>query len=133
VPAYDAVFAARNSACAANTTAVFGGCIAELECLNNGGEFDEGTGFCQTGHCSDNDAACNDGDRSHCGSSTATCIPLVGTCHDQALCPVGFPGLCFDETGPAGSSNACNNATSSSCTVVGAGEAKCAVDSATIK
>ena len=133
VPAYDAVFEACNAACAANTTAAFGSCIAELDCLNNGGLFDAATGFCQTGHCSDNDAPCNDGNRSQCASSTATCVPLVGTCHDQPLCPVGFPGLCFDETGPAGSSIACNSANGTACTIVGSGEAKCAVDSATIK
>jgi hypothetical protein len=38
-------------------------------------------------------------------------------------------GLNFEPPGPAGSSNACNAATDSKCSVVGTGEALCSRDS----
>jgi hypothetical protein len=42
----------------------------------------------------------------------------------------GVPGVCFDETGPASSAQTCNDANNNNCTIVGAGELNCKVDSA---
>jgi len=126
------VFAACNTACSDSTGAYYGGCIDALACLNQGGNLDIITGFCQTGTCSDAPSqACNDGDLSRCANpNTAICQPLVGTCHDQKLCLQGVPGVCFDETGPAGSAQTCNDANNNKCTIVGPGEYECKVDSA---
>jgi hypothetical protein len=122
VPAYADVFSACNTTCTQNTAQdanTYGYCIAALDCLNNGGDYDSVNNFCRTGNCSDNDATCNDGNKSQCTNpSTATCVARVGTCHEQPLCPVNFPGFCFTETGPAGSTDACNTATGNKCTVV---------------
>ena len=129
-PKYEYLFSECNTWCDPNTpdaqTVNTGYCIQSLDCLNNGGTVLEG-GYCKTGTCSDNpNNPCNGGDLSFCGKD-AICVADVQTCHDQPLClhvdgkPV--PGApCFPETGPAGSSNACQDANKTACTVIGPGE-----------
>jgi|GEM_PF-2872935 len=148
-PKYEGLFAECNRLCAETDTAqqTITYCISAIDCLNNGGTYyHAGTvlpdgrtisaaGYCKTGTCSNEpNTPCNTGDTSLCGSSTATCTPDRETCHDQPLClhidgkPIdGAP--CFSETGPAGSTNACNNAHKNNCTVIGAGETYCRNDS----
>jgi hypothetical protein len=126
------VFNFCNTTCTGSTSAAeISACTNALDCLNNGGTLLAG-GFCKTGTCSDNpNAACNAGDLSNCGAG-ASCVPDVQTCHDQPLCLEvgGVPvGPCFNETGPAGSTNACNTASKTACTVIMPGEAACGTDS----
>jgi hypothetical protein len=127
------VFAACNLACEAGITnaqatppdgPVFS-CIAALDCWNNGGIFHEATNFCQTGTCLlDGVTACN-------GSSgcplyygqAQSCVSLATTCHGQPLVKDGF--FDFDPPGPAGSTDACNQAIANKCTVVAPGEVEC--------
>jgi hypothetical protein len=75
-------------------------CIGELDCFNNGGSFDDQTGGCTAGG--------------------------PGNCHEQAL-PLGdfdLPnndpgaGQCFGQQGAAGSSDECQQANASTCTVL---------------
>jgi len=104
-------------------------CRDEIDCFNNGGEFDPITGFCQTGTCA-NGAACNDS--TPC-ADLSRCTALPGNCHDRPLVN-DLLGLDFDPPGPAGSSDDCNAATGNKCAVLplpnctlknGAGEACC--------
>jgi hypothetical protein len=66
-------------------------CIEEIDCFNNGGTFDAVTQVCQAGEPGNN-------------------------CHDRLLCNENIL-LCFDETGPAGSSKANNKAIKNDCTI----------------
>ena len=106
-------FAACDPVCLANDDqAAITGCISEIDCLNNGGKWLGD--FCQMGTCAGSDVPCNDaGD---CGEGIA-CEPLEGNCHDQQLCSETNPALCFEPPGPAGSSRACNTATSNGITI----------------
>jgi len=136
-PKYEYLFSECNTLCdpksAYDPLVDVGYCINSLDCVNNGGTVLEG-GYCKTGTCSDNpNNPCNSGDMSFCGKD-AICVADVQTCHDQPLClhvdgkPV--PGApCFNETGPAGSTNACNTANKNACTVIGPGEDSCKNDS----
>jgi len=129
-PKYEYLFSECNTWCDPNTldaqTVNIGYCIESLDCLNNGGTVLEG-GYCKTGTCSDDpNKPCNGGDVSFCGPG-AICVADVETCHDQPMClSVGgqpIPGTpCFPETGPAGSSNACQEANKSACTIIGPNE-----------
>ena len=87
------VFDACNAACLTGTTAVVNGntisCIEAIDCFNNGGIFDPATG---------------------------TCADATGTsCHDRDLVNGCFD---FSTPGPAGSSNACNDARKNNVTVL---------------
>ncbi|HYV20552.1 MAG TPA: hypothetical protein VFC25_16135 [Verrucomicrobiae bacterium] len=99
---YTTVFSTCNSTCAdanagkSDVTA----CISQLDCLNNGGTFENG--LCTAG-----------------GS---------GNCHERILVNESL-GLDFDPPGSAGSSDACQAANKSRCTVVGPHEADCSTDS----
>jgi hypothetical protein len=103
---YATAFSTCNAMCVnpLATTAEKTACISELDCLNNGGSFDNG--ICTPGG--------------------------PGNCHERLLVNEAL-GLNFEPPGPAGSSDACNAATETKCTVVGPGEGpgnnKCAVDS----
>jgi hypothetical protein len=99
---YSTVFAECNATCASGTAskAELTACISELDCLNNGGSFSNG--LCTAGG--------------------------PGNCHDRILVNETL-GLNFEPPGPAGSSNACNAANGTACTVVGPGEAACSTDS----
>jgi cysteine-rich repeat protein len=101
-PSYATVFATCNATCTdpAATKAQITACIGELDCLNNGGTFDGG--LCTPGG--------------------------PGNCHERLLNNNALD-LHFEPPGPAGSSDACNAATDSKCTVVGPGEAQCGTDS----
>jgi hypothetical protein len=119
-------------------------CIKRIDCFNNGGVIlEDGDLFCQTGTCEpimdgivaqiDGGIPCNE--KTSCGEGFE-CVPLPGNCHDRDLCPdatddgeINGSALCFDPPGPAGSSNACNNAVGNSCRVIGPGEANCSTDS----
>ena len=92
-----AVFKACNDSCAAGDTSSYGLCIAALDCLNSGGSYDPQTGACQI---------------------------LKGNCYTNLLRNTKL-GLDFHPPGAAGGSALCQSATSSSCTVVGSGEAVC--------
>jgi hypothetical protein len=129
------LFAACNTACTAGGNTVSDGtntisCIAAVDCWNNGGVFFEETGFCQTGTCSlDGVTPCNS--KSSCplyNDQAQSCVSLAGTCHDQKLVKDGF--FDFDPPGPAGSTDACNQAIANKCTVIAPGEVYCKVDSA---
>jgi hypothetical protein len=95
---YSSVFADCNAKCSSGTAtkAELTACISEIDCLNNGNSFDNG--ICSPGG--------------------------EGNCHDRDLVNEDL-GLRFAPPGPAGSSNACNAATASPCTVVGSGESQC--------
>src|SRR5262249_25298656 len=104
---YKAIFADCNGKCAGGTATKeqMTACIGELDCLNNGGSFDNG--ICTPGTPGNN-------------------------CHERLLVNESLD-LNFEPTGPAGSSDACNAANGTKCTVVGPfegpGVGKCAVDS----
>jgi hypothetical protein len=88
---YSTVFATCNSRCTGGATkAELTQCIAALDCLNNGNNIVDG--------------ACVAGG--------------VENCHTRPLVNEDL-GLDFDPPGPAGSSEACNNANLSICAVVG--------------
>jgi hypothetical protein len=146
-PRYEGLFAQCNAVCAdATQSAAINYCINAVDCLNNGGTFyHAGTvlsngktvpaaGFCKTGTCTDYpDMPCNGGDLRFCGVG-ASCTPDLQNCHDQELCLYiegeRIPGTpCYSETGPAGSTNACNTANKNDCTVIGPGELSCKNDS----
>jgi hypothetical protein len=101
-PLYSTVFSDCNSKCASGVASKdeMTACIGQLDCLNNGGTFDNG--ICSAG-----------------GS---------GNCHDRLLVNDTL-GLNFEPPGAAGSSNACNAAHDTACTVVGPGENQCSTDS----
>jgi hypothetical protein len=103
---YATTFANCNATCAnaAASRNDLTACISAIDCLNNGGSFNNG--LCTAGG--------------------------PGNCHDRVLVNDSL-GLNFEPPGPAGSSNACNAANDTACTVVGPqegpGPGKCAVDS----
>jgi hypothetical protein len=129
-----ALFSDCNNAClGAGSTRTNTQCRNEIDCFNNGGQYNSGTGFCRTGTCA-NGVACNEG--RPCADLSA-CTPLPGNCHDRPLVNDAL-GLDFSPPGPAGSSADCNAATGNSCAILplscgatrlGAGEACCATDS----
>jgi hypothetical protein len=92
---YTAVFSNCNTACASGTATKdqVTACISQLDCLNNGGDFNGG--LCEPGG--------------------------PGNCHERVLVNESL-GLNFEPPGAAGSSNACNDANKTSCTVVGPNE-----------
>lgn len=127
-PEFAALFADCNLACTGDpgATRTIAQCVSEVDCFNNGGAFVDGT--CYRGVCSDNGAFCNAGDLSEClvpecdpldlTCVAATCNAIPGNCHDRELClDAETPYLCFEPTGPAGSSSACNKAIKNSCLV----------------
>ena len=128
-----ALFSDCNNACVgAASTRTNTQCRNEIDCFNNGGQYNAGTGFCQTGTCA-NGAACN-GDRA-C-ADLSRCTPLPDNCHDRRLVNEDL-GLDFDPPGPAGSSDDCNAAIGNHCAILpltcsattGSGEACCGSDS----
>ncbi len=133
-PSVSDLFADCNLACVGDESAVrdVQGCIDEVDCFNNGGAFVDG--FCYLGVCSDNGAFCNSDNLTACDVPScdpldlecvaATCDPIPGNCHDRELCADPEGDLCFEPPGPAGSSSACNMATSNTCVVTNA--ASCA-------
>jgi len=96
------VFNDCNTKCASGTAAKaeITACISELDCLNNGGNFNSGV--------------CGDGGPNNC--------------HQRQLVNKDL-GLNFEPPGPAGSSDACNAANDSKCAVVGPNESLCGADS----
>jgi hypothetical protein len=102
---YATVFKNCNDNCLTMTKEQMTACIAELDCLNNGNNFDGG--ICTPGEPGNN-------------------------CHDRLLVNEDL-NLNFEPPGPAGSSDACNAAIDTKCTVVGPlegpGPGKCAADS----
>jgi hypothetical protein len=102
-----------------------GDCIAQLDCFNNGGQFDSGSNNCFTGTCgNDGVTLCNGS--TNCG--TFQCVNFPSNCHDRPLCNQTL-GVCFNDPGPAGSPNECNNARDNMCTIIGTGEGSCMKDS----
>jgi hypothetical protein len=99
---YSTVFADCNALCASGTAtqSEITACISQLDCINNGNNFANG--------------ACSAGG--------------AGNCHERLLVNEDL-GLDFDPPGAAGSSNACNAATGTRCTVVGPLESACTADS----
>jgi hypothetical protein len=89
-------------------------CIDEIDCFNNGGNWDNGMcgyipGECDvSGDYCDENTACT-------GLGDTECVPTV-TCHDLDLCPDADDGVidgsdfCFEPPGPAGSTGACKTA-----------------------
>jgi hypothetical protein len=101
-PLYKEVFSNCNTLCASGSAGkdALTACISQLDCLNNGGSFDGGV--------------CSPGG--------------TDNCHNQLLVNDTL-GLNFEPPGPAGSSDACNAAHDTPCTVVGPGQSLCATDS----
>ena len=104
---YSDVFEDCNDVCtdASATQSEITSCISELDCLNNGNNFENGN--------------CSSGGQDNC--------------HNRQLVNEEL-GLDFDPPGPAGSSNACNAAHDTPCAVIGPGEGpggddQCSVDS----
>ena len=128
------VFQACNTACAAGeTTAVVDSetidCIEAIDCFNNGGSFDLETQFCKIGNCSITGADCDGSCPDVLVDTVITpqqCVPTPGTCHEQALClDPETPTLCFEPTGPAGSSKASNKAIQNDCTILAPENCEC--------
>ena len=120
---FEARFQACNAACAASSSSIdtIGDCIDDIDCLNNGGILHP-SGFCQTGTCSgESEAPCNK--NTYCGEESI-CVPLEGTCHDQALVNEEL-GLFFQPPGPAASQKLCNDAIGNDCVVIGSGQLNC--------
>ena len=128
------IFTECNDACAGTGPAPTFNCVDALDCFNNGGTFNTGTGTCQLGTCQVTGAPC--------GTGFPACLPLAAcvpsaSCHTQpfgtcpgthAPCDANLPcpnGATCGAPGPAGSSNECNAANQNSCTVVGPGQASC--------
>jgi len=101
-PLYTGAFADCNTKCASGTATQpeITACISQLDCLNNGNSFLNG--LCSPG--------------------------APGNCHERILVNETL-GLDFDPPGAAGSSNACQAASSTLCTVMGPSEARCTRDS----
>jgi hypothetical protein len=99
---YTTVFDDCNAACsdASASKSDITACISQLDCLNNGGSFDNGI----------------------CGPGGPN------NCHERILVNESL-GLDFDPPGSAGSSKACQAANKTDCTVVGPHEADCDHDS----
>jgi len=128
------VFQACNTACAAGeTTAVVDSetidCIEAIDCFNNGGSFDLETQFCKIGNCSITGADCDGSCPDVLVDTVITpqqCVPTPGNCHEQALClDPETPTLCFEPTGPAGSSKASNKAIQNDCTILAPENCEC--------
>lgn len=122
------------------------GCIAEIDCFNNGGVFDDVTGYCGTGTCSNDETElCNQGDLTNCpapvGMEIVECIALEDNCHEAEFAdfesvtlpndtlPTDDP--CFEKVGPA-DSDACKGAKKTACTVIPPGEAQCDTEASCI-
>jgi hypothetical protein len=88
-PSLGDLYSQCNEACSTGDSSA-NGCIEAVDCFNNGGQFNETTG---------------------------TCEPRPDKCHERQLCNLNI-GLCFDPPGPAGSSNACNDAGGNKCAVL---------------
>ncbi len=114
-----AAFAACNATCQGIPSALsMDQCIDAIDCFNNGGELLE-NGYCKVGTCGgdgvtacDSDKACLPDDL----GNPVRCVPTPGNCHDRPLVNEEL-GLFFDPPGSAGSSKACNDATSNACTI----------------
>ena len=108
-----------------------GGCIAQIDCFNNGGVF--AGGECTTGTCSnDPNEGCTQDDLSNCAIG-AECVPLEDNCHEATFEDFEFElpndGLpesdpCFEHQGPADGAD-CKAAKKTDCTVIQPGEAEC--------
>jgi hypothetical protein len=102
--------------CAATTTAnkdAQAACVSALDCLNNGGAYDAGTGSCKIGDCIDSTTHADVGD---CGLNLqcplgSACVPTPGNCHSNSF--ADFPDS------QAGSQNACKAASRNTCTIFG--------------
>jgi hypothetical protein len=130
----EVLFGECNSLCAGipDNAMTVTSCISALDCYNNGGKLIDDS-FCQTGTCEpvddlvvdqiDGGIPCNE--KTICPEGF-TCVPLEGNCHDQPLCldPV-TPTLCFEPTGPAGSSKASNKAIANDCTILAPANCEC--------
>ncbi len=103
-PLYSSIFSSCNDICADKNGGAdvprsdMTACIAQIDCLNNGGIFEDG--IC-------------DGDSG---------------CHDRTLVNEAL-GLDFEPPGPAGSSDACQEANQNGCGVLNIDEGECSVDS----
>jgi hypothetical protein len=95
------------------TTAQITGCVAAVDCLNNGGDPFIIPGVCVTGTCSSTEALCS-GSCPPDGLLTQTCDPFPDNCHDKPLETETFD---FEPPGPASSSKACNDAKGNQCTL----------------
>ncbi len=140
----NAIFDACNTACAAGNLTVMIGpdevdCIDALDCFNNGGVFDNASGFCATGICSTNGEPCTQSDLSNCVADTVPieCIPFPNNCHDADFGDFELPNdslspsdPCFEKQGPAGSSDECKGAHKTQCTVIQPNEAACDTENA---
>jgi hypothetical protein len=112
-PAHTAMLASCNNVCATGVGDA-GQCIDELDCFNNGGDWDgsmctTGAGLCEIGG-----EACDDGNP--CVGLGDSCLPDE-TCHDRDLCPdldddgaINGSDFCFEPPGPASSPRKCNAA-----------------------
>jgi hypothetical protein len=129
------IFTECNEACAAGTLgSVPFSCVDALDCFNNGGTFNTGTGTCQFGTCSVTGSACGTG---FPPCLVGTCVPSAschtqnfGTCQDAGRepCDSSLPcpnGATCGDPGPAGSPKECNAANQNTCTVVGTGQTSC--------
>jgi hypothetical protein len=115
-PLYAAAFAACNTACASGTDAQVSACQPLIDCLNNGGfagQNADGSFFCGGGTCSDNGQPCTSTNLSLCQT------PATATCNMGQSCTDSLPPAFGNPPGPAGSSNECNDAKKSSCTIFG--------------
>jgi hypothetical protein len=81
-------------------------CIDEIDCFNNGGDWDGGICTYGTGLCEISGEDCSDD--VGCPGLLDTCVAFE-TCHDRDLCPDGGD-LCIEPPHPASSSKACTAA-----------------------
>ena len=97
VSVHDVFAACNDPANLCGTTAVVNSvtvdCIEALDCFNNGGTFNPGT-----------------------GPADATCLASLNSCHDALLNANGCAA--FEPPGPAGSSKECNDARKDNCTIL---------------
>lgn len=114
-------FAECNSVCTLNSGDI-SGCIAKIDCFNNGGSLLP-NGMCATGTCSNDGDPCKEDADCHAGSDAGSadttapvCVPDADNCHRRALVNPDL-GLNFDPPGPAGSPKKCNDAEKNKCTI----------------
>jgi hypothetical protein len=111
----ESTFQTCNDACTAGDTNATAFCIDALNCYNNGGAYDAGSGYCKIGDCMDGGIDVGDCSLDRL-CDVGTCVPTPGNCHDADL------GI---DSSRAGSTLSCNRATTNSCTILQPGEASC--------
>ena len=112
-PAHTAMLASCNAVCDTGVGDMQA-CIDELDCFNNGGDWDGSMCTSGAGYCAIGGEPCDDVNT--CVGLGDYCMPGE-SCHDRDLCPdfdddgeINGSDFCFEPPGPASSPRKCNAA-----------------------